>query len=64
MLKKYHKFRKLYTLICNVLLVLLNMFLFDVREIWVIFIYIFVSLILNIATFKRNFERKLPNFNV
>ncbi|KAG7155055.1 vesicle-trafficking protein SEC22a-like [Homarus americanus] len=64
MLRKYNKFRKLGTLGCAILVLILNGFLFDVRDMWICLVYIFVSLSLMVATFRRPFERKLPRFHV
>ncbi|XP_050734392.1 vesicle-trafficking protein SEC22a-like isoform X2 [Eriocheir sinensis] len=64
MLWKYNKFRKLATLGSTTLILILNGFLFDVREGWLCCIYIFASLFLLIGTFRRPFERKLPKFHV
>lgn len=63
-LKKYNKFRKLGTIFCFVFILILNGFLLDVREGFICFIYIIVSLFLAIATFHRPFEKKLPRFHI
>ncbi|XP_076065880.1 vesicle-trafficking protein SEC22a-like [Oratosquilla oratoria] len=60
----YSKFRKLETLVGVVLIIGLNIFLLDVREKWLCFLYIFVSIFLMIATFRRTFEKTLPKFCV
>lgn len=64
MLWKYNKFRKLVTLGCTSLVLILNGFLLDVREGWLCCVYILVSLSLLVGTFRRPFERKLPKFHV
>ncbi|XP_071553078.1 vesicle-trafficking protein SEC22a-like [Panulirus ornatus] len=64
MLWKYNKFRKLGTLGCAVFVLVLTVFLLDVREGWLCFFYVLVSVALMIATFCRPFERKLPRFHV
>lgn len=64
MLWKYNKFRKLVTLGCTSLVLILNGFLLDVREGWLCCVYILVSLSLLLGTFRRPFERKLPKFHV
>ncbi|XP_045582106.1 vesicle-trafficking protein SEC22a [Procambarus clarkii] len=64
MLRKYNKFRKLWTLGCAVFVLILNGSLLDVREGWICLIYITVSFSLMLATFRRPFERKLPRFHV
>lgn len=63
-LRKYNKFRKLETLGCSVFVLILNGFLFDVREAWICALYVMVSLLLALATFRRPFERKLPRFHI
>ncbi|CAL4169779.1 unnamed protein product [Meganyctiphanes norvegica] len=63
-LRRYNKLRKAQTLVASIFILILNTFLLDVREAWLCFTYIFISVLLTIATFRRNFERKLPKLSI
>ncbi|XP_068241569.1 vesicle-trafficking protein SEC22a-like [Palaemon carinicauda] len=63
-LRKYNRYRKLQTICSFLFIFLMNGLLLDVREAWICFIYLVISLSLAIATFHRPFEKKLPRFHI
>uniref|UniRef100_A0A2P2ICB2 Vesicle-trafficking protein SEC22a-like n=2 Tax=Hirondellea gigas TaxID=1518452 RepID=A0A2P2ICB2_9CRUS len=64
-LRRYHRFRKLWSLGCAVLMLLICLLLLnDVRETWLSLLYVVVSACITLHTLNRNFRKKLSRFNV